>query len=270
MIELKHAIQQHNLFKSALLVSRCYKNDLDIAQSISQMELLINQAAKFVGEIDDKFAAFERLRTFFYQQLAFSGDSKNYFAARYNLLDEVLQYRTGIPVTLAIVFCQLGNALGLKMQGVNFPGHFLVRFQVSDSKILFIDPLNGECLNWQQLEKNYFSVLGEQAEKEMPLEVLEPTGCEETIMRLLQNLKASFINEQKYHNALSTIDLLLSLCPDDPFEIRDRGFLLHQLDCPKVAAADYEYFVQRCPKDPSTELLRSQIQKLREKIVTHH
>ena len=270
MLELQHAIKQHNLFKSALLISRCYKDDLDIAQPLIQMEQLINQCAKAVGDTQDKFAAFERLRNYFYQQLAFSGDSKNFFAARYNLLDEVLQYRTGIPVTLAIVFCQIGNAIGLKMQGVNFPGHFLVRFQVSDSKVLFIDPLNGDCLSWQQLEKSYFSVLGEQAEPEMPLEVLEPTGCEQTIMRLLQNLKASFINEQKYHFALSTIDILLSLCPDDPFEIRDRGFLLHQLDCPKVAAADYEFFVQRCPKDPSTEILRAQIQKLREKVVTQH
>ncbi|BDX06452.1 SirB1 family protein [Planctobacterium marinum] len=270
MLELKHAIKQHNLFKSALLISRCYKDDLDIAQPLTQMEQLINQCAKAVGDTQDKFAAFERLRNYFYHQLAFSGDSKNFFAARYNLLDEVLEYRTGIPVTLAIVFCQIGNAIGLKMQGVNFPGHFLVRFQVSDSKVLFIDPLNGDCLSWQHLEKSYFSVLGEQAESEMPLEVLEPTGCEETVLRLLQNLKASFINEQKYHFALSTIDILLSLCPDDPFEIRDRGFLLHQLDCPKVAAADYEFFIQRCPKDPSTDILRAQIQKLRERIVTQH
>lgn len=276
MLELKHAIKQHNLFKSALLVSRQYQDEMDVAQSLLEMEQLINQCAQHVSldkeleTIDDKFEAFIKLRDYFYQTLAFSGDQKNYFAARYNLLDQVIQYRTGIPVTLAIVFCQIANAVGLKTQGVNFPGHFLMRFEVSDSKVHFIDPLNGKFLDWSQLETMYFSVLGDEAEKEMPLNVLEPVDCEETVLRLLHNLKASFINEQRYQNALTTIDLLLDLCPDDPYEIRDRGFLLHQLDCPDVAAADYEYFISHCPKDPSTDVLRSQIAKLRQKIVTHH
>lgn len=270
MIELKHAIKQHNTFKSALLLSRYFKDDVEIAGSVLEMEQLINRCAKHVGNIDDKIAAFERLRDYFYTDLAFSGDLKNLFSAKYNLLDQVLTYRTGIPVSLAIVFCQIGNALGLKMNGVNFPGHFLIRFQVSDSKVHFVDPLNGNLMDWCQLEKIYFSVLGEQAEKEMPLELLEPVSCEETVLRLLQNLKSSYINEERYQLALSSVDLLLELCPDDPYERRDRGFLLHQLDCPNVALADYEYFIHKCPKDPSTTLLRMQIDKLRQKIVTFH
>ena len=274
VLELKHAIKQHNLFKSALLVSRQYQENMDVAQSLIEMELLINQCAGYVGKIDDqpddKFQAFIRLRDYFYQTLAFSGDQKNYFAARYNLLDQVVQYRTGIPLTLAIVFCQIANAIGLKIQGVNFPGHFLMRFELSDSKVHFIDPLNGQLLDWAQLESMYFSVLGEEAEKEMPLEILEAVDCEETVLRLLHNLKASFINEQRYQNALATIELLLDLCPDDPYEIRDRGFLLHQLECHSVAAADYEYFIGHCPQDPCTELLRNQLASLREKVVVHH
>jgi regulator of sirC expression with transglutaminase-like and TPR domain len=276
MLELKHAIKQHNLFKSALLVSRQYQDEIDVVQSMIEMESLINQCAQHLEShrkretMQDKLAAFIKLRDFFYQNLAFSGDHKNYFAARYNLLDQVIQYRTGIPITLAIVFCQIANAVGLKTQGVNFPGHFLMRFEVSDSKVHFIDPLDGKFLDWSQLQNMYFSVLGEEADKEMPLEVLEPVDCEETVLRLLHNLKASFINEQRYQNALTTIELLLDLCPDDPYEIRDRGFLLHQLDCPEVAAADYEYFVKQCPKDPTTEILRAQINRLREKNATHH
>lgn len=270
MLELKHAIKQHNLFKSALLVSREYQEEMDVAQSLLEMEQLINMCGKHIGSTEDKFVAFIKLKDYFYHTLAFSGDQKDYFAARYNLLDHVIHYRTGMPVTIAIVFCQIANALGFKTQGVNFPGYHLIRFEMSDSKVHFIDPLNGNLLNWSQLENMYFSVLGEDAQSEMPLEILEPVDCEETIMKLLQNLKASFINEQSYHKALMTIDLLLDLCPDDPYEIRDRGFLLDQLDCPAVAADDYEYFVYHCPKDPSIEILRNQIAKLREKRVVHH
>lgn len=274
MLELKHAIKQHNLFKSALLVSRQYQEDMDVAQSLIEMEQLINQCADHVGKIDDKielkFQAFMRLKDYFYKTLAFSGDQKNFFAARYNMLDKVVQYRTGIPLTLAIVFCQIANAIGLKIQGVNFPGHFLMRFELSDSKVHFVDPINGNLLDWPQLESMYFSVMGDDAEEEMPLEVLESVDCEETVLRLLHNLKASFINEQHYQNALATIELLLNLCPDDPYEIRDRGFLLHQLECHSVAAADYEYFIDHCPQDPCTEVLRKQLAFLREKVVVHH
>ena len=270
MRELKHSIEQHNLFKSALLVSREYQEDFDISDTLLEMENLINQCARYVGDVTDQQLAFERLREYFYQELAFSGDHNNFFDSKYNLLDQVLQRRTGIPVTLAIIFCQIGNAIGLKLQGVNFPGHFLIRFQLSDAKVQFIDPMNGKILSWQQLEQIYFSVLGEDAEVSLPMQALEPVDCQEAVMRLLHNLKASYINEQRYQKALQTIELVLQLCPDDPYERRDRGYLLHQLDCPQVAVADYQFFIDQCPSDPSIEMIRTQVDKLRARVETHH
>jgi len=62
----------------------------------------------------------------------------------------------------------------------------------------------------------------------------------------------------------------LQLCPDDPYERRDRGYLLHQLDCPQVAVADYQFFIDQCPSDPSIEMIRTQVDKLRARVETHH
>ena len=70
------------------------------------------------------------------------------------------------------------------------------------------------------------------------------------------------IKEKDFDKALKCVDILLSLRPDDPFERRDRGFLLHQLDCFKVAYDDYRYFVQQCPKDPAAQLLKMQLDKI--------
>jgi regulator of sirC expression with transglutaminase-like and TPR domain len=62
------------------------------------------------------------------------------------------------------------------------------------------------------------------------------------------------------------VELLVNLCPNDPYERRDRGFLLHQLDCTQVAIADYQYFIRKCPKDPATQLLQAQLQQLSEQV----
>ena len=84
-----------------------------------------------------------------------------------------------------------------------------------------------------------------------------------TIVRLLHNLKVSYINEKCYSEALTAVELLVNLCPNDPYERRDRGFLLHPLDYTQV---DYQYFIHKCPKDPATQLLQAQLQQLCEQV----
>ena len=142
------------------------------------------------------------------------------------------------------------------------PGHFLIRFQISSERVQFLDPLNGNVLTWPDLEALYFSILGDLDEDEMPEDALEAAGAEETVVRLLNNLKAAFIKEEKFNQALATTDLLVLLNPDDPYERRDRGFLLHQLECAQMAMDDYNYFIQKCPQDPSAQLLKLQLRKL--------
>jgi regulator of sirC expression with transglutaminase-like and TPR domain len=110
----------------------------------------------------------------------------------------------------------------------------------------------------------YFAILQEIEDENMPEEALEQASTGEIIVRLLHNLKASYINQKRYSHALVAVELLVELCPDDPYERRDRGFLLHQLDCTQVAIADYRYFIRQCPKDPATHLLEVQLQQLTE------
>lgn len=270
LLELKQAIKHNNLMMSGLLVAKNFQPELNIARTMEQMESFIVDANKHVEKQPDLTKTFHQFVSYFYKTLAFSGDDRDYFASKYNLMNQVMDFRTGIPVSLAMIFCQVGNALGLKLQGINFPGHYLVRFQAAPDRFLYMDPLDGSLLDWATLQNLYFSILGEQAEEEMPVEALEPVGCEETIIRLLHNLKSSFINEGQYQFALATVDILVHLCPEDPYERRDRGFLLHQLECPQVAMADYEYFIKHCPKDPSAPLLKIQLKQLQRHTVVLH
>lgn len=268
--ELKQAIKQQNLLMSGLLLAKHFQPELDIAQQIAQIENCIIGAGKAVKQAETEEQRFQKLVDYFYTDLAFSGDEKDYFASKHSLLNRVIDYRTGIPVSLAMIFCQIGNAVGFKMEGINFPGHFLVKIQRNENRSVFMDPLNGCLLNWQTLEQMYKSILGEQAEDEMPADVLEAVSCEDTIIRLLHNLKAAFIKEEMFQHALSCVDLLVQLCPEDPYERRDRGFLLHQLECPQLALADYRYFIKHCPQDPSAQMLKIQLKHLQHQTVVLH
>lgn len=265
--ELKQAISKGDYLMASLQLAKVFQpGNCQPDDYRHKVKLWIDQAREFVGSADNSAHNFRRFTQFFYVNLAFSGDEKNYFSCQFSLLDHVLDYRTGIPVSLAIVFQSMGKALGFEVCGVNFPGHFLIKCRFSHHPDIYLDPLNGKQLSRSDLESLYFSILHEIEDETMPEEALHEASCDETIVRLLHNLKASYINEKCYSEALTAVELLVNLCPDDPYERRDRGFLLHQLDCTQVAIADYQYFIRKCPKDPATQLLQAQLQQLSEQV----
>ena len=265
--EIKQAIDKRDYLMASLHLARVFQPDSCQPEEYQKkVNLWIDQAKIFIGSTDNNADNFKRFIQFFYVELAFSGDEKNYFSCQYSLLDHVLDYRTGIPVSLAIVFQSMGTALGFDVCGVNFPGCFLLKCRSKYQSDIYLDSLTGNQLNRQDLESLYFSILDEIENEKMPEEALQDASCDETIVRLLHNLKASYINNKCYSEALTAVELLVNLCPNDPYERRDRGFLLHQLDCTQVAMADYQYFIRKCPKDPATQLLQAQLQQLSEQV----
>ncbi|MEP0356447.1 MAG: tetratricopeptide repeat protein [Paraglaciecola sp.] len=265
MKELKQAIIDKDCLLAALNVAVAFQKDSGcLQQYLQQMDNWKTQASVYINSTELTEHSFRRFIEFFFVQLAFSGSDKYYFSSQYSLLTQVLEYRTGMPVSLAIIFQSLGNSLGFDIHGVNFPGHFLVKCKFNNAPAVFVDPLNGKQLSRGNLEKLYFSILNEFEDEGMPEEALNEACCEETLVRLLHNLKCAYISEKKYTEALGVVDTLVQLCPNDPYERRDRGFLLHQLDCTQVAIADYQFFISQCPKDPATQLLQAQLQHLNE------
>jgi regulator of sirC expression with transglutaminase-like and TPR domain len=264
---LKQAIDKRDCLMASFRLANVFEPDSCHPEDYQRkFELLVSQAKTFISSTDITLENFKRFVQFFYVELAFSGDQKNYFLCQYSLLHHVIDFRTGIPVSLAIVFQSMAKVLGFDVCGVNFPGHFLIKCRLSHQPEIYLDPLNGNQLSRQDLERLYFSILDKIEDEKMPEEALQEASCDETIVRLLHNLKASYINEKRYSDALTAVELLVNLCPNDPYERRDRGFLLHQLDCTQVAIADYQYFIRKCPKDPVTQLLQAQLQHLCEQV----
>lgn len=260
--QLKQAINEKSTLLAVLCVAKHFDENVDIDAYLEKVQSMVESGRRAMfGAISEK-NKFRRLVDHFYRVLAFSGNRQDFFASKYSLINQVIDYRTGIPVSLSIIFNHIALQLGFNVSGVNFPGHFLIRYDLDTERSYFIDPLNGQFLNYESLQVLYSNILDNTVGDEMPLDALDSATSREPIIRILNNLKASFIQEKNFHKALLSVDLLVHLQPDNPYARRDRGFLLHQLDCEYFAVADYQYFIDHCPQDPSAQLLKLQIKKI--------
>jgi len=169
----------------------------------------------------------------------------------------VLARRTGIPITLALVYVALGARLGLPLRGVGFPGHFLVR---CDAPVpLVLDPFEGTVLERDECEQRWSATVSDAP---FDPRALEPSPAHAILARLLGNLKQIHLAQQDWTRALASVERILALSPDAPAELRDRGLLFARLECFAAAAADLRRFLALAPEDPSADAVRSQLVEL--------
>lgn len=264
MKTIQQAINNGDLLSAGLLAS-ALTSCTEKFSCIEYQQRIANWCVNARREADIQQAGeaeFSRLIDYFYRDLAFSGNLHYDYSCKHTLLDKVLDYRTGISVTLAMVFQSIAQNLGFEVQGVNFPGHFLLRYVVDQNEVKFIDPKTGNWLSESDLNYMYFSVLTEIEDEVMPTEALHPASYDEIMVHYLYQIKAAYINERKFAPALRAVELLIELCPNNPYERRDRGVLLHELQCPQLAIADYQYFIRQCPKDPAAPFLERQVRNM--------
>ncbi len=180
---------------------------------------------------------------FFFGQLGFVGNREQYEDPRNSFLNDVIARRTGIPITLAIVFMEIARRAGLSVDGVNFPGHFLMRcaepdLPVSDAALI-VDPFNGgavlsdaDCLRLLKTHAGTDAVLEPR--------LLQPASKRDILVRVLLNLKRAFVRMRSFDYARDVSELLVALDPSALTELRDRGLLASHLRDYSSALRDLE------------------------------
>ncbi|HIF9078945.1 TPA: SirB1 family protein [Photobacterium damselae] len=233
-----------------------------------QLENLAKEAEhELMDEINPQLRL-EGLLRLFYHQWGFCGDHQQYFSSDNVYLDKVLERRKGIPVTLGSLFIYLAQRLDLPVVGVGFPTQFVMKVTWYDGEILFINPFDGEYVSRHILSSWLIGHRGPFTQ--LDPEFLETTTHQETLYRWLTVFKSAFLREEQFMTALACSDLALLINPEDPHEIRDRGYIYQQLDCCHAAAEDYSYFIEQCPEDPAADLLKLQVQALNAEPLTLH
>ena len=202
----------------------------------------------------------ERLLQLFYVEWGYQGDIYTYFNSENAFIDHVIDTKKGIPVTLGALFLYLCDYVNLPVSAINFPTQLVLRVDWPNQETRYINPFDGQYIG-EHLMTAWLIGYGGPLAKILPVH-LESIDNVTLIGRLLAVIKAACIREKKFAFALTCSDLALTMVPDDPFEIRDRGLIYQQLHCNEVAKSDLEYFIEQCPNDPSVLLVKEQVQLL--------
>ena len=182
-----------------------------------------------------------------YGRLGFRGNEADYYDVKNSYLNDVLDRRSGIPITLAVVYIEIARRAGLRADGVNFPGHFLVRL-VDDSgdEPVLVDPFHGGgTLHGERLEELWIKVAGGRPSQSLP--ALEPASVRQVMTRMLMNLRAIHAARGDYRALYLVLDRIVALVPDAAREIRDRGMLSIKLGAPQAARSDLNRYLRLSP-----------------------
>jgi regulator of sirC expression with transglutaminase-like and TPR domain len=195
------------------------------------------------------------LNAYLYEELGFSGNREHYDDPRNSFLNEVFDRRIGIPISLAVVYLEIGRRAGLRLEGVNFPGHFLVRAPAEPGGVdedLIIDPFHsGALLSEVDCRHLLRQHVGEEAAFDRGL--LATATRQQIVVRMLVNLKRLYVRMRSFPQARAIADLLLAVDPSALAELRDRGLLAYHMEDFAAALKDLEAYLRLMPRGDAAE-----------------
>ena len=254
--DLEHALNApgSDIAPAALAIARIEYPALDAETYLDRIEAMGNNAAdRLSGVSIASSEAITLLNEYLFDEEGFVGNREHYEDPRNSFLNEVLDRRRGIPISLAVIYMEVARRAGLEITGVNFPGHFLLRAAsplVGDD--LIIDPFHGGALlsefDCRQLLRSH---LGDDEAFDGSL--LIPATRHDIVVRMLVNLKRLYVRMRSFPQARFVSTLLLTVDPSAIGELRDRGLLAYHLEDFASALRDLEEYLRLSPNEAETE-----------------
>jgi regulator of sirC expression with transglutaminase-like and TPR domain len=261
MQEAARADEEINLARAALLVAREEYPQLPEERYLGRLDLLAEETRDRLDDENAHLLVLQELLNSLYNRHGFRGNRDAYYDPRNSFLNDVLDRGLGIPLTLGIVVLEVGWRLGLPLEGVNFPGHFLVRFR-GDAIDLLIDPYDGGAVRFEDeaqelLDRVYGGMIRVQES------FLKAASKREMLVRLLMNLKSIFLNVRDHERALAAVERILLIRPIAAAEIRDKGVILARMGRRIEALEQLEAYLSVCPDAADSERILALVEDLR-------
>jgi regulator of sirC expression with transglutaminase-like and TPR domain len=245
-----------DLARAALHVAQEEQPALDVDACVGRLDGLAATVAPELAAFHAPVDAIARMRELFSRE-GFRGNELDYFDPANSFLDQVLERRVGIPLTLSIVYLEVGWRCALPLAGVGFPGHFLVKY-VEPGADHFIDPFEGaRQVTVAELRGRMGAMFGDGAV--LRPEHLAAASKRDMLVRLNANLKTVYTDRGDLTRALAAVERILLLTPDDAAEIRDRGLLYLGLQAYRLAAVDLERYLDARPDADDASDVRAQL-----------
>jgi regulator of sirC expression with transglutaminase-like and TPR domain len=252
-----------DLAEAALVIASREYPDLDIARYRARID---EMGATLRGRLPEDMSRAERilaLNRYLFDELGFSGNAVEYYDARNSYLNEVLDRKLGIPITLSVVYLEIGRRIGLALHGVAFPGHFLVKCQVRDGAIVLDPYAKGSSLSLDDLCARLRSLRnGVDPEPDQIRAMLAIASNKEILARILRNLKGIYLEHREFTKAVAAMDRLVALAPRAADEYRDRGRVYLELECFRAALADFRSYLVLKPDAEDAGLVQRKAAEL--------
>ncbi len=270
---LVHSDDGFPLFEAAVSLAQDEYPELDVQQVLGEVDQM---QARLKRRIPPDAAPMHRLRLlnqFFFTTLGFGGNVNNYYDPENSFINVMLRARRGIPITLAVLWLELAQGVGLSAQGVGFPGHFMMKISLPRGQVV-MDPMDGKSLSREQLAERLepfrkssgldskSSPLDDNSEAPLGL-YLQASPARDIIARMLRNLKEIYKAQQDWPRLLAVQDRLIVLLPQAWTEYRDRGLVHGDLSHAREAVADLDTYVAHASHGPDMRAVLERLYALR-------
>ncbi len=246
------------LLGTALLIARDEYPELQHAHYDALVQGYVDAVRTEVQAQDAAPARMAVINRFLFDEIGFGGNNDAYSDPRNSYLNDVFDRKLGIPISLAVVQMEIARRLDVPLDGISFPGHFLVRLPVDDG-ILVMDPFNkGRSLSADELRDRVSVHFGGQSpDDDELLHILAPATHRTILLRMLRNLKALYVDQDDWERVARSADRLLKLAPGLGEEVRDRGLAYLKLGHVAGAREDLARYLLVQPEAPDVEAIRS-------------
>ena len=252
---------KYNLIEKSLKLAQILEySDLNIPKYIEKINEIGNSLKLKIGDVKNSTYLISMLNQHIFEKYEFKGDDEDYYDPKNNFLNAVIDKKTGIPITLSIIYSEVAKYIGLDLRIVGFPGHVIVKYEEE----MIIDPFyRGRLLTINDLEEILYRNFGDGVEF-IP-EYLNTATTDQILTRLLRNLKNAYTQSYAYDKAMRCTDMILGIRPESPEEIRDKGILEERLLHYNEALPLLNKYLELEPEAEDADFILELIKSVREK-----
>lgn len=254
-----------DLVEAALLIAAHEYPQLDVPAYQARMDriaaTLRARLRRDIGPVESIIA----LNRYLFEELGFRANTQEYYDPRNSFLNDVLDRKLGIPITLAIVYVEVGRHVGLALHGVSFPGYFLVKCPARDGVIVLDPYAGGASLSLEDLQQRLRALRGGAAPPaDLAQRMLAAAGKKEILARMLRNLKGIYRQNRDFSRALAAADRVIMLEPRAADEYRDRAGIYMELECFRAALSDFRNYLMLKPGADDAAVVQRRVAELQQ------
>jgi regulator of sirC expression with transglutaminase-like and TPR domain len=244
-----------DLVRAALTIALTEYPNLDIESYVARIDELARMAEARISEVGDAAQTIAALNHTLFDEAGLRGNREEYYDPRNSFLNDVFDRGLGIPITLALIYMEVGRRLGFPLFGVGMPGHFLLKHYDIDGRETLVDCFSGgDILSPKDCQQRLDEIYSGQMT--LRPEFLFAVSRRQILTRILNNLKTIHLSTRTFRKALPLVDLVLVIYPRSPEDVKQRALLRYSLDQMSGAAEDLEHYLKMSPDASDADEIR--------------